>query len=140
MSFLNFIYTFVRYIISGGTAFLVHMGVLILQMEYAPIKIDPTLATTIAFSIACIVNYIIQYHWTFKATGSHKRFFGRYIFVTLITMCLNAGLFWYFHEEMHLPYIFSQLIATGLVFITNFIINYFYTFKKTAKKSMTQSQ
>ncbi len=139
MRILNFIYTFIRYFISGGTAFLVHMGILILQMEYVPIKLDPTLATTIAFSIACIVNYTIQYHWTFKVTGSHKRFFTRYIFVTLNTLCLNAGIFWYCYEKIHLSYIISQLVATGFVFVANFIINYFYTFKKVAKKPMAQS-
>ena len=140
MSIINFIFTFIRYFISGGTAFLVHMGLLILHMEYSPIKIDPTLATTIAFGFACIVNYLIQYHWTFKASGSHKRFFSRYIFVTSITMCLNAGIFWYCFEKMYFPYIISQIIATGFVFITNFIINYFYTFKKTRKKSIAYSE
>ncbi len=136
MSVINFTFTFIRYFISGGTAFLVHMGLLILHMEYNPIKINPTLATTIAFGCACIVNYMIQYHWTFKVTGSHKRFFSRYILVTIVTMCLNAGIFWYLYEKMYVPYIISQTIATGFVFITNFIINYFFTFKKTTKKSI----
>ena len=136
MNIINFTFTFIRYYISGGTAFLVHMGLLILQMEYSPIKIDPTLATTAAFGFACVVNYIIQYHWTFKVTGSHKRFFSRYILVTLMTMCLNASIFWYLYEKMFVPYIISQIIATGFVFITNFIINYFFTFKKRTKKSI----
>jgi len=139
MSVLNFTYTFIRYFISGGIAFSVHMGALILQMEYLPIKVDPTLATTIGFSLSCIVNYIFQYYWTFKVTGSHKRFFSRYILVTLITLCLNAGIFWYFYERLHVPYLYSQLVATGVVFITNFIINYFYTFRKAVKKPIVQS-
>jgi putative flippase GtrA len=147
-----FFFTFVRYFISGGTAFLVHMGGLVLLMEYGALLIPylppippsviqyippaieiktmgPTVATTIAFCMASIVNYTIQYHWTFKAKGSHKRFFSRYLFVTLITLCFNAVIFWYAYERMHISYLYSQLLATAFVFVVNFIINYFYTFK-----------
>ena len=134
MTSKNFINTFFRYVLSGGTAAALHFYVLIAFMKYIP-QINATLATTIAFSIACIVNYNIQYHWTFKVTGSHKRFFPRYISVTISTMGLNAAVFWYYHDIVHLSYLFSQFFATSIIFLVNFIINNFFTFKAPATKS-----
>ena len=135
MSSSNFIHTFFRYLISGGTAVSVQFGVLIALMEYVS-RINATLAASIAFTIACIVNYNIQYHWAFKVTGSHKRFFTRYISVTIITLGLNAAMFWYFHDFVHLSYLFAQFFASGLVFLVNFLINHFFTFKMPAPESI----
>ncbi|MCK5829550.1 MAG: GtrA family protein [Methylococcales bacterium] len=131
----NFINTFFRYLLSGGTAVSIQFTVLILLMENVP-KINATVAATIAFSIGCVVNYNIQYYWTFKVTGSHKRFFTRYISVTLGTLGLNSSVFWYFHECVHLSYLFSQFFSSGIVFIVNFLINNFFTFKMPAPESV----
>ena len=130
MSSNNFINTFLRYLLSGGTAAALHFYLLIIFIEHIP-KINATVATTIAFTAACIVNYLIQYYWTFKVTGSHRRFFIRYVSVTIITMGLNAAAFWYFHGHVHLSYLFSQFFATGIIFLVNFIINNFFTFKRS---------
>jgi len=134
MSSSKLINTFFRYLVSGGTATSVHFSVLIAFMEYAP-QINATIATTAAFFVAVLVNYNIQYHWTFKVTGSHKRFFIRYICVTFVTMALNASVFWYYYEWVHLSYLFSQFFATGLVFMVNFLINNFFTFKMPTNES-----
>ncbi|MCK5831069.1 MAG: GtrA family protein [Methylococcales bacterium] len=135
----NFINTFSRYLFSGGTAVSVQFSTLILLVEYAP-QINTTISAVIAFSIGCIVNYNIQYHWTFKVTGSHKRFFTRYLSVTFVTLGLNTSIFWYFHEYVHLSYLFSQFFASGIVFMFNFLINNFFTFKMPTTESRIKTE
>lgn len=147
----NFIASFFRYLISGGAAVSVQFYVLIQLMEYTPqinalvaevtdaIKINATISASIAFIVGCFVNYNIQYHWTFKVTGSHKRFLSRYVSVTIVTLGLNAAVFWYFYELVHLSYVFSQFFASGIVFVVNFVINYFFTFKMPKSTPATEA-
>lgn len=123
----KFFATFIRYFCSGGLAMLLHFSILILFIEH--FSIDPLIATTSGFCLAVIFNYTVQFYWTFKVKGPHLHFFTRYLAVTLVTLCINNGLFWAALSLLHLPYLMAQILATGTVFLINFFINHFYTFK-----------
>ena len=127
MGVRRYLASFIRYFVSGGTAMLIHFGTLILLVEQ--FKIIPIVATSVGFCLAVIFNYLAQYYWTFKPTGSHKRFILRFLGVTIITLNINTGLFWFLTEFQNLPYIVSQVFATGAVFLLNFVINRHFTFK-----------
>lgn len=127
MGVRRYIASFIRYFISGGMAALLHFAILILLVER--FKIDPTISTAAGFCLAVTFNYLAQYYWTFKPTGSHKRFIFRFLMVTIITFFINTGLFWFLTEYQKFPYILSQVFATGSVFLINFIINRHFTFK-----------
>jgi putative flippase GtrA len=138
------LFTFLRYLISGGLATAVHFAILISLLEYH--LVSPVHATMIGAFCGFLVNYPMQVAWTFKAKGSHKRFFTRYFIVTLFMFALNAGIFWlaslpksldlllqlpfpcYIEQPHHLGYWYAQIIATGIVFFCNFLINHFFTF------------
>lgn len=122
----KFITTFVRYFISGGLATLIHFGTLVLLIEQ--FAVYPVAATTAGFCLAVVFNYTAQYYWTFKVKGPHQQFMLRFIVVTTFTLLLNTGLFWLMYDQLLIPYLFSQLVATGTVFLLNFFINHFYTF------------
>jgi putative flippase GtrA len=142
------LFTFFRYLISGGLATAVHFTVLITLLEYH--LVSPVQASAIGAFCGFLVNYPMQVAWTFKAKGSHKRFFTRYLMVTLLMFALNAGIFWlaslpksldfllqlpfpsFIEQPHHLGYWYAQIIATGIVFFCNFLINHFFTF--TSKK------
>lgn len=140
------LFTFLRYLISGGLATAVHFAVLISLLEYH--LVSPVHATMLGAFCGFLVNYPMQVAWTFKAKGSHKRFFTRYFIVTLLMFALNAGIFWlaslpksldlllqlpfpsYIGQPHHLGYWYAQIIATGIVFFCNFLINHFFTFAR----------
>jgi len=117
-----------RYLISGAIAATVHFGLLISLVEF--LAINPTLASTIGFIAAILVNYNLQYHWTFTSDNKrlHQVVFTRYFLVTLLTLSINTLLFWTMNETMGYQYLFSQVFATGTVLIINFIVNSKYTF------------
>ena len=127
MGVRRYIASFIRYFIAGGMAVLIHFATLILLVER--FKIDATISTSIGFCLAVIFNYLAQYYWTFKPTGSHKRFILRFLGVTIITLNINTGLFWFLTEYQKFPYIISQVFASGAVFLLNFTINHHFTFK-----------
>lgn len=119
-----------RYLVSGSAAALVHFGFLIFLVEM--FLFNPTLASALGFIAAVFVNYSLQYHWTFEIQGNglHKVYFTRYLLVTLMTLILNTSIFWSLNEVAGLQYIFSQILATGIVLVVNFMINQNYTFKQ----------
>jgi putative flippase GtrA len=123
----HYLRSFFRYIFSGGLATLVLFGLLIVLIE--KFHVNPTLSSAISFSVSVIFSYFIQYYWTFKPTGTHKRFMSRFLLVTILTLNINTGLFWFLTEIQRWPYPYSQIFATGTVFLLNFLINHHFTFK-----------
>ena len=115
-----------RYLISGGTGALIHLAILTGLVEQ--FGTNDTIATSIGFVVGSVINYSLQYHWTFSADGPHHIMFTRYTMVTLITMSINAGIFWLFTHQLGLYYLYSQIIATGLMVFVNFHINKRFTF------------
>jgi putative flippase GtrA len=97
---------------------------------------DPTFASALGFCMAVIVNYKMQYHWTFKSAGSHKTIFTRYVFITFIMLGVNTLIFWFLYEVQGLVYLLAQIIATGMVMFMNFAINKNYTFVSPNKISV----
>lgn len=118
-----------RYAISGGSAALAHLAVLILLVE--EFGSNPTLSSAIGFCVAIAVNYTLQYYWTFRADGSHGSTFARYVSVTLLMLVVNTGLFWFINTRIGLGYVIAQAIAILFVFTINFEINRRFTFRVT---------
>ena len=117
---------FARYFVVGSLAAGIHLFVLSVLIELA--AVNPSVASSVGFVLACLFNYILQHYWVFDAIGSIKVFFPRYVLITSITFCLNLVLFYVFHEVMGLWYVTSQVLAIGLVFVVNFFLNRVYTF------------
>lgn len=109
-----------------------HLLVLTALVEW--IAIDPVVASGGGFFVAVLTNYTLQHCWVFKADGHHKTYFLRYAGVTLLTFALNLFLFWWLFAVLRVWYPVSQVIATGIIFIINFIINRNYTFYNRLKK------
>lgn len=124
----------VRYVLSGGAAAAVHFFILILFVEGA--ELNATFASAAGFCVACAVNYILQYYWTFSATGMHRVIVLRYAAVTLAMLILNTALFWVLHQKLSVAYLFAQVIATAAVVICNFTVNRLYTFTAPVAKNL----
>ena len=118
---------FIKYCLAGSVAVFVHLAVLVLAVEL--FSVPPAEATAIGFSIGVLVNYFAQYHWTFSATDSHKTALPAFVAIALAGLALNSCIFWAAAEFFNLPYVASQIVATGLVVLFNFSLNrrYVYT-------------
>jgi putative flippase GtrA len=116
----------IRYTAAGSLAVGVHYLVLILLVEVA--EIDPTLSSSCGFSVGVILNYLLQYYWTFRSTGSHTRRFPLFAGVAVTMLGLNAAIFWGLHVHAGINYLLAQAVAIGVVFLLNFLINSRYTF------------
>lgn len=117
---------FTKYTISGAFSVVVQMGLLSFSVE--SLRMSPTLASCYSFILACVVNYVMLYYWTFKSTSSHRIVILRFCVVTLFTLALNLAVFWILTFPLKIWYIISQAIALMVVSLINFAINRRYTF------------
>ncbi|OQK16769.1 hypothetical protein AU255_02350 [Methyloprofundus sedimenti] len=105
-----------------------------------------------------LVNYHIQFHWTFKVSGPHSRFFMRYLIVSGTMFGLNAVIFWLattpelfallknlaypklIPQPKNIAYWYVQVIATGIVFLCNFLVNRYYTFRPIKEREFNNAR
>jgi len=108
-----------KFIISGGSATVVHLSFLSLLVW---IGVDPLVSTSVGVLAGAVVNYLLQYYYTFNADVKHNKSVRNY----MITVCFSFGsnfiLFAIFHNLLGLDVLVSQLLTSALVAVQNYII------------------
>ncbi len=103
---------FFRFGVVGGVATLAHIGLFFLASR--PLGLHPTVATTLAFCGALGVSYSLNRRWTFRATGSHRRQFPRFLLIALTCGTLNAGMMQIGVEVLG----WSDILCLGIIIFT----------------------
>jgi putative flippase GtrA len=117
---------FVIFSVVGAIGTLGHYSVLIILVEL--FDLNPVLATTFGFITGALINYILNYHITFKSKKAHKEALTKFLLVAVIGAAINSLIMYLGTEIIGLHYMISQILATGLVLILNFIVNKYWTF------------
>lgn len=124
-----------RFLVSGGIAFLVSIGVLYLLTEVFDIWY--LISSILSFLVTFIVSFVIQKNWTFKNRGLEgiSSQIGMSLVMAIINLGLNTSMMYVFVEYIHLHYLSAQILATGLIAIeTYFIYKYIIFTQKENKK------
>lgn len=110
----------VRYLISGGSAAFVNLATLFLLVHY--LHLYYLYASILAFITSVVVSFTMQKFWTFRDKLTHDIHmqFGRYVIVISSSLLINTVLMYTLVENMHVWYLLSQVITTGIVAIINF--------------------
>jgi putative flippase GtrA len=115
-----------RYVVSGGTAVLVHMLLLFGMVEF--LGVQKVFASAVGFAVGSLVNYLLQYHFVFRATCSHFHASFKYIVVTSAMLGVNSMLFWLLINTFSLWYMLAQAMTISIIFALNFLLNRSFTF------------
>ena len=115
---------FVSFALLGTLGTLAHYSVLYILVEY--LHYQPVMASTLGAVAGLIVNYCLNFKWTFKSQQRHRDTFPKFALIALCGMGFNA-LFMSLLSQ-HLYYLFAQIITTALVLIWNFLANLAWTF------------
>lgn len=118
---------FAKYFISGGTALGVHLLVLTTLVELFGVM--PLVATAAGFIVSVCVNYVGQRLWVFGVGGAHGAMFARFVVVTILTFAANIAFFHLLNDVIGLWYFASQVVASAVLFVVNFVVNRHYTFR-----------
>ena len=117
---------FIKFAGVGVIGTLAHYLVLILSVEL--FDADTVLASSLGALAGAIVNYILNYRFTFQSNKQHSEAFIKFLLVAGIGFAFNGLLMGLFTRVLNWFYLFAQVITTLLVLVWNFIGNRLWTF------------
>jgi putative flippase GtrA len=90
--------------------------------------LSPVPASVAGFIVGALINYVLNYHFTFNSKKSHKEAMSKFFVVALFGAMINTGLMYIGVDVLHAYYLLAQIGATAIVLLWNFIINKYWTF------------
>ncbi len=111
-----------RYLVSGGTAFLIDAGILALLTESFG-RERLLLWTAIAFAAGLLTTYLFSIFWVFDNRSLKSRTAEVLIFILIgvFGLGLTELLMWLFAQKAGLHYMIAKIFTTVLVFAWNFL-------------------
>ena len=110
---------------AGTAATATHYLTLVLLVEL--LRVNPILASVIGYGASWIVNYSLNYRFTFRSARPHHEAFRRFLSVGVVALLLNSAVM-ATATAIGIYYLLAQVIATGLVFCWTFTCNRLWTF------------
>ena len=110
----------------GTTA---HYVVLIVLVE--TFSVQAVLAATAGFLVGALINYTLNYHYTFQSSKAHLDAGPKFFLVALATGLLNSLLIYVGAQVLALHYLLVQIVATLMIFLANFALNHLWTFRES---------
>jgi glycosyltransferase involved in cell wall biosynthesis/putative flippase GtrA len=95
-------------------------------------RLDPVLAATCGYVVGAVVNYVANYHLTFRSSHGHARTMSRFFLIAGAGMGINAAIVALGHRGWHLHYMVSQVAATGVVVVLTYLANRAWTFREVS--------
>lgn len=115
----NRIKEIIRFLIVGVFSFIIdYFGLYILTEYY---EINYLLSSSISFSIAVVINYILSVKFVFKNARNGCKQVSLFILSSVVALFLNQFCMWFFVEIAAIHYMVSKLLATVIVTIWNYI-------------------
>lgn len=125
---MEFFIKFLKFGIVGASGVIVDFGITWLLKEW--VKINQYVANSTGFFAAVISNYILNRIWTFHSHDAEVGVqFAKFLAVSAVGLAMNNSLIYYLNEKRGVPFYLSKAIATGIVMIWNFGVNYLITFR-----------
>lgn len=112
----------------GAIGTLGHYTVLIGLVQRA--EVDPVYASTLGFMVGAVVNYFLNYRFTFRSTKRHSDTILKFMVVAVVGMLINAAIMTVGVQVMNFNYLIIQIISTGIVLLSNFALNKVWTFSQ----------
>lgn len=108
----------------GALSALIQFSILIISVEWFNAK--PILGSALGYIWGAIINYTLNRYFTFKSSLSHKKALIRFSLNSFFGFLLNLGLMSIF--LIYYAYLVSQILASGIILIWNFLIHRYWTF------------
>lgn len=92
------------------------------------IGLSPVVSTSVGALVGALVNYWLNHRYTFASAANHKQALPRFLLLAAVGLGLNAGIVGML-TSIQLHYLVAQIIATGIVLVTNFIVSKTWVFR-----------
>jgi putative flippase GtrA len=88
----------------------------------------PKAATSFGFAVGALVNYMLNYRFTFNSDKPHSDTLPKFLAVAASGAGLNYAVMWLGIEALHIHYLAAQIAATALILMWNYWVNRVWTF------------
>ena len=116
----------VRFGLVGGFATAIQYVVLIALVRKAGMW--PPVASVVGFVLSAGVNYLLNYHVTFRSDQQHAPAATKFLTLAIVGLGLNATLMQVL-VDVGWHYLLAQVCVTAVVFLWNFVGNSLWTFR-----------
>ena len=118
----------VRFSIVGGSGYIINLAVYSLLVAVADLHYIP--AAMLAFCVAVTNNFLLNRHWTFRATDGSAAFQApRFLMVSLLALVFNLVVLELLVGVAGIPKIPGQAIAVLAATPLNFVGNKLWSFR-----------
>lgn len=121
---------FLRFASAGVLGTLAHYVVLVLVVSAT--DASPIVGTASGATVGALINYWLNYHFTFRSQHRHRRTLPRFLLLATIGIGLNALIVGMLVSQ-GLHYLLAQLAATAIVLFTNYMVSKLWIFRPTAE-------
>ena len=110
----------------GAIGTIGHYTTLIVLVQFW--MVDPVVASSFGFIVGAVINYILNYQFTFQSDKRHSEAITKFFIVAGIGAGINGLIMYIGVENTNINYMLVQIFATGIVLLWNFIVNKLWTF------------
>ena len=107
-----------RFLVSGGIATVAHWATL---WGLINLQVEAVLASSIGAFVGAVMNYFLQYFFTFKTKRLHKQALLAYIPAVSVSWLLNLLIFYSLYGRIFLEPLMAQVVTTGILAVVNFL-------------------
>jgi putative flippase GtrA len=116
-----------RYIVVGLINTAVHFLVTIFLVESE--MLQPVPASVVGFTLALLVAFVLNRHWTFGRTDRPLQRLVKFTAVSLSGMVLNLLIMSAVVDWLHWHYLLGLCLVALIIPPYNFVLNFFWSFK-----------
>lgn len=121
---------FLSFATVGAIGTVAHYATLMVAVSFG---LDPVAASALGCSVGAAVNYVLNYHVTFRSRVDHRRSAPRFAVIAVGSLLLNTLLMAIEVKWLRFHYLVAQLIATALVLCANFLLSRIWAFKEASR-------
>jgi putative flippase GtrA len=118
---------FFRFAAVGASGTVVQYSVLWAGVELA--GVGAAAASGLGYALGSVVNYFLNYFFTFQSDKSHGEAATKYFTLLGIGWCMNTGLMWLLVHGLAWNYWLAQILATAIGLAWNFAGSRWWAFK-----------
>jgi putative flippase GtrA len=117
---------FVRFALAGTAATVTTYAVLIIGVE--GYQINAVTASVAGYVLGIVVNYILNYWYTFGSDQHHHVVIPKFLAVMVVGMFINAAVMYAGINWLGFHYMLAQLAAVAVVLMLSFTANRLWAF------------
>jgi putative flippase GtrA len=117
----------------GAVGTLAHYAVLVSLVQL--LSVNVLVASSIGAIAGALVNYSLNYKWTFNSNRRHSEAMVKFFTVATVGFVMNGLFMGLFTKVLVFHYLIAQVMTTGIVLFWNFLANHYWTFGELNVKS-----